>query len=595
MEESSESESSHADLDSPVPHNHSTAALSQHIPPTNISPIPSSAANPSSLTSLRNASSTSADTPNPILPAESDVDDNVSTLTMRIPWWSRLRQSDPPSEPAPLTPAEALQRAHQTQLRYNQLLALRTNIHHITTQLSLIYGISHFVTISSLLFYSSAVYLNQCDTPLAWYLVISTGLVMLTTPKRLYESWLELRPDLVFSAFVRVLDGLWFLIGSFSFCWFLVGSVYIILDISTRFEKTCRVKNPIIFWLTIGELIFRFLYFICINIFLDNYIYWYITCYLGIYAPPEMIFTQNDQPSLIGITESELRTLKTFEFKASIPPVPIVPATGQTSSSKIDLKYDFPVASKPKTSRRLVTQVGLSYSVPLRSSSERRMLQHSDISLDVAPTTTSVRRSHSVNETTTSLAASRAEAMRVQLLADNSVLSNLATGKFATFASARSLSLRLSSNSSSDNTRTNTLSSPSLLYLRSAILPPNNISHSLNVINVSTSTIEQPKLKRQQSTASSRSILSTRSFLSSFISPPEIPEEDCESSDSKICAICVCEYENGEIVRMLACGHCFHMACVDFWLIGDLRSVRGGHRTCPLCACDAVDSSGVRE
>ncbi|KAJ1558621.1 hypothetical protein HK096_008854 [Nowakowskiella sp. JEL0078] len=126
-ESSTEFNTSHADLDSPdspVSHNHFTASLSQNIPPIN-NPIPPGPSNP---TSLRNASSTSINTPIPILQAEIDDDDNVSIISPRIPWWSRFRQSDPPSTPAPLTPAEALQRAHENQLRYNQLLALRNNI-----------------------------------------------------------------------------------------------------------------------------------------------------------------------------------------------------------------------------------------------------------------------------------------------------------------------------------------------------------------------------------------------------------------------------------------------------------------------------------
>ncbi|KAJ1559337.1 hypothetical protein HK096_000883, partial [Nowakowskiella sp. JEL0078] len=335
---------------------------------------------------------------------------------------------------------------------------------------------------------------------------------------------------------------------------------------------------------------YRAFYFICINVLLDNYVYWFITCFLGGYAPPDMFFNQLDQrPTQIGITENELRTLKTFEYKAIVPAVPSVPATVPTASSK-SMKSDFPVRSKSKASQRLVKQVGLSHSVSLRSSSERRKLRHSEPPSFTAMSSTqasNLGRSQSLHDATASLTAARAAAMRVQLLTDNSVLSTLATGNFVGFSTNRSLSLRLSRNTStrSINRRISALSSPPP---PPALTPLHRLTRNNSLLdraNASTSNIEMAKLTRQKSTASSRSILSTRSFLS-FTLPQEIPEEVeiSESSDSVICAICVCEYENGEVVRMLACGHCFHMECVDVWLIGDPKSGMSGHRTCPLCA-----------
>ncbi|TVU08712.1 hypothetical protein EJB05_42124, partial [Eragrostis curvula] len=46
-----------------------------------------------------------------------------------------------------------------------------------------------------------------------------------------------------------------------------------------------------------------------------------------------------------------------------------------------------------------------------------------------------------------------------------------------------------------------------------------------------------------------------------------------------LCAVCLEDVRAGEMVRQLpACGHLFHVCCVDAWL----RS----HRTCPICRCE---------
>ncbi|MFS7914681.1 putative transcription factor C2H2 family [Helianthus anomalus] len=45
---------------------------------------------------------------------------------------------------------------------------------------------------------------------------------------------------------------------------------------------------------------------------------------------------------------------------------------------------------------------------------------------------------------------------------------------------------------------------------------------------------------------------------------------------SEYCALCLSEFENGEMGRILPnCKHCFHTACVDMWFYKN--------STCPLC------------
>mmetsp|Transcript_5959 Transcript_5959/g.10563 ORF Transcript_5959/g.10563 Transcript_5959/m.10563 type:complete len:256 (-) Transcript_5959:18-785(-) len=56
---------------------------------------------------------------------------------------------------------------------------------------------------------------------------------------------------------------------------------------------------------------------------------------------------------------------------------------------------------------------------------------------------------------------------------------------------------------------------------------------------------------------------------------------DClrvESVESKgqVCAVCTEDFELGERVRVLPCGHYFHLPCIDLWLVQNKR--------CPLCS-----------
>ncbi|XP_078429666.1 putative E3 ubiquitin-protein ligase ATL44 [Wolffia australiana] len=42
------------------------------------------------------------------------------------------------------------------------------------------------------------------------------------------------------------------------------------------------------------------------------------------------------------------------------------------------------------------------------------------------------------------------------------------------------------------------------------------------------------------------------------------------------CAVCLAEFEDGEVIRRLGCGHCYHGECVGRWLRHRAR--------CPKCA-----------
>lgn len=45
--------------------------------------------------------------------------------------------------------------------------------------------------------------------------------------------------------------------------------------------------------------------------------------------------------------------------------------------------------------------------------------------------------------------------------------------------------------------------------------------------------------------------------------------------NSARCAICLCDYEDGEKIRYLPCHHHFHLECIDTWLVTN--------KHCPFC------------
>ena len=54
------------------------------------------------------------------------------------------------------------------------------------------------------------------------------------------------------------------------------------------------------------------------------------------------------------------------------------------------------------------------------------------------------------------------------------------------------------------------------------------------------------------------------------------------------CSLCLQDYKVGDVVRMLQCGHLYHVACLDPWLFD---SQMGRQRSCPLCGRDPLEAA----
>jgi len=48
------------------------------------------------------------------------------------------------------------------------------------------------------------------------------------------------------------------------------------------------------------------------------------------------------------------------------------------------------------------------------------------------------------------------------------------------------------------------------------------------------------------------------------------------------CSVCFSDYEAGDVLRVLGCGHKFHVECVDQWALTAARDF-SRKTSCPLC------------
>lgn len=73
-----------------------------------------------------------------------------------------------------------------------------------------------------------------------------------------------------------------------------------------------------------------------------------------------------------------------------------------------------------------------------------------------------------------------------------------------------------------------------------------------------------------------------------FRSSKSVEEEDLEAEDKSCCSICLSDYRESEVVRVMPdCGHMFHAVCIDQWL--------RRHATCPFCRSSSLIPALVAE
>ncbi len=65
--------------------------------------------------------------------------------------------------------------------------------------------------------------------------------------------------------------------------------------------------------------------------------------------------------------------------------------------------------------------------------------------------------------------------------------------------------------------------------------------------------------------------------VSIYTRPSPAPSENSRPT----CVVCLADFDDGDGLRTLACGHSFHAHCVDPWLIEN--------QSCPLCKQDTLE------
>ncbi|XP_070541097.1 E3 ubiquitin-protein ligase RNF38-like isoform X2 [Ptychodera flava] len=64
------------------------------------------------------------------------------------------------------------------------------------------------------------------------------------------------------------------------------------------------------------------------------------------------------------------------------------------------------------------------------------------------------------------------------------------------------------------------------------------------------------------------------------------PDTHQSLSDQTCCVVCMCDFEQRQLLRVLPCSHEFHTKCVDKWL--------KTNRTCPICRADASELAATQ-
>ena len=65
------------------------------------------------------------------------------------------------------------------------------------------------------------------------------------------------------------------------------------------------------------------------------------------------------------------------------------------------------------------------------------------------------------------------------------------------------------------------------------------------------------------------------------ILPRGVDDRPADDSSSTTCPVCFEDYAPGDVLRVLRCGHRFHLECVDRWVLG--AATNNTRPSCPMC------------
>lgn len=61
------------------------------------------------------------------------------------------------------------------------------------------------------------------------------------------------------------------------------------------------------------------------------------------------------------------------------------------------------------------------------------------------------------------------------------------------------------------------------------------------------------------------------------------------NSSSTSCTVCCDDYESGDALRVLKCGHKYHVECIDKWLLSSTDYLRAP--ACPICSAALIEEN----
>ncbi|KAI9343878.1 hypothetical protein DFJ73DRAFT_840836 [Zopfochytrium polystomum] len=344
-----------------------------------------------------------------------------------------------------------------------------------------------------------------CDSGVLVYLVGQLGLYALySLPQKPLQFYVEhVRPDLKRHPAVVTIWNFWSIITLFDLCWFVAGQVSV-------FRSTyCRAHDPPLYWLAVSEIIIFY-----VTIILPIFFYIIALLIARRYQQRAQLAMANGPAAHLrgGLSKSELASLRTFLFKPSLSVSPEAP-------KEVDEIITDGEDGQLHSTEQVPEEIRLREIVSVHPD-----LPTSEQKLSV-PTTQSTPVTDDPDPESKLDAAGTTVVPNVHVTIDSS-------------SPHTPLGI-------SDQTDTSAASG------------------STDGQNASSTQKHKQPLTTVDGSGESTDM---NSPLTSKTPPTAEPEEPLPEGASTTCAICFCEFEEGDRVRELACHHIFHAACVDPWL-----------------------------